>query len=537
MRKILYPKKIVASKLVKNEENLKKEKSMQIGLNEPFVTTIEKGGYVILDFGKEICGSLRLLAHSSQGSQKLKITYGESVSEAMSEISEKGATNDHAVRDYVYFIPPFSDTCFTNSGFRFVMLKSVDSEITIKNAVVIPTVYDKPFKGKFECDDKLVNKIFDTAAYTLRLCLQNGMIWDGIKRDRLVWIGDINPEMLTINCVFGSLPHVENSLSFAKEQSPLPLWMNNFPTYSLWWIINLRDYYFQNKNQEYILEQKDYVNGLIAQLSGVINQNGETEYPFNFIDWPTYYCEGDPDEDKRFDEIAGTHALTVYAVKCAKEILEILGEDCSLCEDILSRLSKIEYKVKKYKQISGVKIASGLGTQHDADIIVRDGAKGMSTFMSYFILKGASKFGYTKQAIDMMKEYYGAMLDLGATTFWEDFNIEWAKNAGRIDKKPVKGKKDVHGDFGDFCYIGFRHSFCHGWSSGVVPFLMQEVGGIEIVKAGCEEIRITPRLGDLNFVKISYPTPYGILKVEHRKNSDGTITTKTEIPNGVKIVK
>ena len=136
----------------------------------------------------------------------------------------------------------------------------------------------------------------------------------------------------------------------------------------------------------------------------------------------------------------------------------------------------------------------------------------------------------------MLNDYYGAMLDLGATSFWEDFDISWAENAGRIDRLPRKGKKDVHGDFGAFCYKGFRHSFCHGWSSGVVPFLMNVVAGIQILKPGCEEIKIEPKLGGLNHVKVEYPTPHGILKVEHLKNEDGSIETKVDAPQGVKIV-
>ena len=65
------------------------------------------------------------------------------------------------------------------------------------------------------------------------------------------------------------------------------------------------------------------------------------------------------------------------------------------------------------------------------------------------------------------------MLDLGATTFWEDFDIAWAQNAGGIDEFPVKGKVDIHGDFGAFCYKGYRHSLCHGWSSGVIKFIKE----------------------------------------------------------------
>lgn len=538
MKGLILPKRIVTGKNVLNAENLKKDKPMQIGFNENYLTTINEGGYVVIDFGKELCGNLRLLVTHSTGDKKVRIVYGESVAEAMSKIGEKGATNDHIVRDYEYFIPDWSDTTFTNSGFRFVMIQAVgNTTVEIKHAVVTPTIYKKPFKGKFVCDDKVVNKIFDTAAYTLRLCVQNDVIWDGIKRDRLVWIGDMNPETLSANCLFGALTPVENSLSFIKEQTPLPLWMNNFPTYSLWWIVCLKDYYFQNKNHEYLLKQKDYLKGLLTQLLGCVDENGKVDYPMLFIDWPTHYLPGDPDDKKRLDEITGTHALTVYAVKCGKILLDILGEDSSTCDALLSRLLKTEYSVEKYKQISGIRLIAGVGNKADVDLIVNGGAKGMSTFMSYFILRGALEGGYVDESIKMMRDYYGAMLNLGATSFWEDFNIDWAENAGRIDRLPKKGKKDVHGDYGAFCYTGFRHSFCHGWSSGVVPFLMNVVAGIEIVKPGCEEIRITPRLGSLNNVRVEYPTPHGILKVEHVKNADGSITTKTEVPQGVKIVK
>ena len=70
-----------------------------------------------------------------------------------------------------------------------------------------------------------------------------------------------------------------------------------------------------------------------------------------------------------------------------------------------------------------------------------------------------------------MKEYYGAMLKKGATTFFEDFDMAWAENSSDIDRLPKEGERDIHGDFGKYCYVGFRHSFCHGWSAGVLRFL------------------------------------------------------------------
>ena len=78
-------------------------------------------------------------------------------------------------------------------------------------------------------------------------------------------------------------------------------------------------------------------------------------------------------------------------------------------------------------------------------------------------------------AINMMKDYYGAMLDKGATSFWEDFDIAWCEGSGRIDEPTPEGMRDIHGDYGAHCYIGFRHSLCHGWSAGVVRFIEEDL--------------------------------------------------------------
>ena len=103
--------------------------------------------------------------------------------------------------------------------------------------------------------------------------------------------------------------------------------------------------------------------------------------------------------------------------------------------------------------------------------LIEGGAKGFSTFMSYYLLSAIAS--RDKQlAIDLMKEYYGAMLDRGATSFWEDFNMDWLEGSGRIDEIDPS-KKDLHGDYGAYCYVGLRHSLCHGWSAGVAKFIKE----------------------------------------------------------------
>lgn len=105
------------------------------------------------------------------------------------------------------------------------------------------------------------------------------------------------------------------------------------------------------------------------------------------------------------------------------------------------------------------------------------------------------------------------MLALGATTFWEDFDIRWAANAAPITEVVPEGKDDIHADFGAFCYRGLRHSLCHGWASGPAPFLMQYILGIRILEPGCRKILFSPNLGGLAWAKGTYPTPYGNIEV------------------------
>ena len=174
--------------------------------------------------------------------------------------------------------------------------------------------------------------------------------------------------------------------------------------------------------------------------------------------------------------------------------------------------------------------------ENNKEILIKDGAHGLSTFMSYPILTSVAKLQEERLALRMMKEYYGGMLSVGATTFWEDFDVNWLKNASRIDELPSDEKVDIHGDYGLYCYKGYRHSFCHGWSAGPVAFLAEYVLGIRVMEAGGKKIMLCPELCDLDYAKGSYPTKYGIVSVEWRKKGDRAVLTNLVCPKEVDII-
>ena len=131
--------------------------------------------------------------------------------------------------------------------------------------------------------------------------------------------------------------------------------------------------------------------------------------------------------------------------------------------------------------------------------------------------KARAEAGDVAGALDVIRSYWGGMLDFGATTFWEDFDLEWTRNAYGIDQLPVPGKDDIHGDFGKHCYRGLRHSLCHGWAGGPAAFLTEKVLGIRPAAPGFVQAKIEPCLGGLTRVEGSQPTPFGEIELSVRK--------------------
>ena len=152
------------------------------------------------------------------------------------------------------------------------------------------------------------------------------------------------------------------------------------------------------------------------------------------------------------------------------------------------------------------------------------------------MLKARAKAGDYQGAIDNIREYWGSMLDLGATTFWEDFDIDWMKNANRIDEPITEGKVDVHATYGGYCYKQLRHSFCHGWASGPTSWLSENVLGVKVLEPGCKVLKIEPHLGDLLWVEGTFPTPFGVVTIRHDKMPDCHIKSKIDAPKGIMVI-
>ena len=539
-RQLVTPCRVVTTAGdVRNADALTLVRPAQVSLRESgplcVLTNPAEGEHasVLLDFGRELHGlvSLSVYARSGVKYPEVRVRLGESVGEALTPLGERGTTNDHANRDTVITVAPYSDNQTNESGFRFacIELLTPSASVTLRAVQATYIFRDLPYIGSFECSDPKLNEIWKTAAYTVHLNMQR-YLWDGIKRDRLVWAGDMNTEIQTVLAVFGnSCDVVQKSLDFNRDCTPAGDAMNGISAYSLWWLVSHFDWYMGTGDLAYLTEQKDYMEKLLDRFLTYIDENGAETMPAGrFFDWPNRAC----DETTH----AGLQGFFRYVLVRAVPMMNVLGnrELAARCAEKAKLLATHIPDPQGRKQPAAMLALGGIGEPREwvEKVILPNGAADLSTFLGYFTLVACARYGHTAEGVQIIRDYWGRMLDMGATTFWEDFNIDWAKNATRIDELPQAGKDDIHGDFGAFCYLNFRHSLCHGWASGPAPFLTKYVLGVRPFKAGFDTAIVCPNPVGLQWVKGTVPTPHGTITVEYE---DGM--TRVDAPKEIKIIE
>ena len=472
MKQYIMPVKIVDSKGVVNEESLFRPKGMHSVHDskvEHWARNMKMeglGSYIVLDYGKEMHGGIRLMTgFIYSGVTKIRIRFGESLGEVYSSLGEKNAQNAHSPRDFETYACVSGDVTYGQTGFRYVRIDILEDKfVYLRNVYCENHILKRNPIYTYQGSDARIAEIFEAAKRTVDLCASSGYIWDGIKRDRLVWVGDLAPEIMALQSMYGRLPAIERSLDVGKKLAPLPEFMNGIYTYSMWWVIILADYYKEFKCADYLKKHLKYLVQLIDLFDTLVDEEGNLNQTIRYlVDWPT---------KDTVDELVGVRAIFLMALNSATELFKAFDLSCDKIEAVKKKVCSQPINAQLKKQVIALKyFATGELTDEEYAKLIEGRARGFSTFMSYYILSAIASRDEAL-AIELMKEYYGAMLDRGATTFWEDFNMDWLEGSGRIDEF-AGDKKDIHGDYGAYCYVGFRHSLCHGWSAGVVKFIKE----------------------------------------------------------------
>jgi len=183
----------------------------------------------------------------------------------------------------------------------------------------------------------------------------------------------------------------------------------------------------------------------------------------------------------------------------------------------------------KRRQVNAMAVLAGVPTTEQMKIIyekVLDPAspswKQVATpYYNFYVLEAMSALGHSPVGMDFVRNYWGGMLDQGATTFWEAYDPSWPK-------------ENFHSHLQADEEMGTMISLAHGWSSGPTAWLSETVLGVKPTSGGFRDVEIRPELGDLEWAEGQVPTPQGNLSVRlDRDKITQNIKMRLTLPSGI----
>lgn len=393
-------------------------------------------------------------------------------------------------------------------GLRYLSVR----DTTATEVIVEARTYPVNRRGSFACSDHRLTDIWVTSAYTLRQCAQ-GMIVDGIKRDRMPWMGDLALGVPGFAHAYGDPQIIERGLvALGQNRSG---YINGIVDYSLWWLICTASYARYFDATEYLRAHADHIHAFTATLAGEADdrgvlrpQPGEDAYgkPI-FIDWQVKIDAG--------RDNSALQLLWYWALESAASVLRMAGHPgAGTWEALAKRLRGTLFDAawddtskswREYQDASPndfpypnlFAVTSGIMQGTDASgvsRVLRDGPRTRTPFITAFALDALARSGNPGAAVRAIRSLWGSMLDAGATTFWEEFHEEGA------------GLYEMYGR-------PFGKSLCHAWAGGPAQLLPEIVCGVRPLGPGWSSFEVRPHLGDLEWAASNTPVPGGCITV------------------------
>jgi len=131
------------------------------------------------------------------------------------------------------------------------------------------------------------------------------------------------------------------------------------------------------------------------------------------------------------------------------------------------------------------------------NVLLNDKVQKITTpYMRFYELEAMCALGEQQYVLDEIKNYWGGMLQNGATTFWEEYN--------------PNRKGDEH-----YAMYGrpFGKSLCHAWGASPIYLFGKYYLGVQPTSPAYKTYTIQPVTGGLKWIEGTVPTPNGLVNV------------------------
>ncbi|MBQ2676164.1 MAG: alpha-rhamnosidase [Clostridia bacterium] len=473
------------------------------------VDKTETNDGILYDFGKETFA--KLVVENMTVGEQIALYYGESPEEALdtkySYVRHKFTAQSESVE-----IEPYA--------FRYIFTPNKNLDISA-DYEYLPLEY----KGGFNCSDPLINKIWQTAAYTFHLNSREFFL-DGIKRDRWVWSGDAYQSYFINNYLFFDKDITKRTIR-ALAGKDVQQHINTIIDYTFYWIISIYDYYIATGDMEFVKLMYGKMKKYMDYCVNSVDNNGliyEREQDWLFIDWANMDKTG---------AVCAEQMLYVKALDCfvkCSDLMKIPAESyAKLRDEVAEKTKKLFYDKDRKAFIDSFESGKNNITRHAnifalmfdivdektkqdiiENVILNDNIEKITTpYFEFYELDAMCSIGNLQYALDMMRSYWGGMLKLGATTFWEEY-------------KPYEKGVEHYGMYGN----RFEKSLCHAWSSSPIYLFGRYFLGVKNTGVGYDSFEVCPNLGDLEFISGTVPVNGGVVSVKMDKTSVTVVSDK-----------
>lgn len=457
------------------------------------VSIKEINGGTLFDFGKEVFGKITL---SNLDGRERFISLGESIEEALDvEFCQIGLNA--------------SGKTFTSMpvAFRYIFVP----ELTAVKASLDFEYLPLENRGSFECDNALVNKLWDACAYTMELNSREGF-FDGIKRDRWVWSGDAYQTNFVNYYLAFDKDIVRRTIRMLRGRDPIKKHINTICDYTFLWIASVWDYYLYTGDADFVNDIYPEILDMWAFVEPRLDNDGMYKRQGDdwvFIDWSTFDSNG---------PMCAENMLLARAYEATEKYAKLVGDD-KWAEHarersiyIVNEINKRYWNEEKGAFIDDYKSGKENVTRHAnifailfdyttkerkekiiKNVIFNDKITKITTpYFEFYELDAMCQIGNFKYMTDMLDSYWGEMIRLGATTIWEEFD-------------PTKKGIEHYEMYGG----KYEKSLCHAWGASPIYLLGKYALGVRPTSAGYKTYEVKPSTMCFGKISGTVPTPNG----------------------------
>lgn len=419
---------------------------------------------------------------------------------------------------------------FEAKGFRYIYIPGIRAEdISIEiNYEFLPVKR----KASFSSSDEMLNKIWSVAAHTFELNSREFYL-DGIKRDRWVWSGDSYQSYFINRYLCFDEDIARRTIVALGGKGEVEQHINTIMDYTFYWIISIYDYYEMTGDIEFVKgifpRMKAFMDFSLSRL----DKDGfasKVDDDWIFIDWASI---------DKIGAVCAEQMLLLKSLECFVVCSELLGIECGRYKSefkiLRDQIDKFYWNDEKGAFIDSFEsgknnvtrhanilaLLFGYVTEEQRDSIIKNVILNhnipqiKTPYFKFFELEAMCNIGGITDMVNRIKEYWGEMIDAGATSFWEEFT----------SGTPWQEQLSMYG-------LKYGKSLCHAWGASPIYLIGRYVLGVRPTAAGYETFEIKPMMELFENIDAVVPIKNGNLSI---RKSDGILEIISDRDGGVLI--